>query len=61
VVISLERGADCLHMVLLMPLHLNAPSCLASFKSRLVFAILVAAYPDCPAKYDTIRDAILTF
>ena len=30
-VIYLERGADCLHMVQLMPLH---P--LASFKSRLV-------------------------
>ena len=32
----LEWGADCLHMVRLMPLHLKTPSSLASFKSRLV-------------------------
>ena len=30
-----ERGADCLHMVQLMPLHPKTPSSLASFKSRL--------------------------
>jgi len=36
VVICLERGADCLHMVQLMPLHRRTPSSLASFKSRLV-------------------------
>jgi len=36
VVICLERGADCLHMVQLMPLHPKSPSSLASFKSRLV-------------------------
>jgi len=36
VVIYLERGADCLHMVRLMPLHPKIPSSLASFKSRLV-------------------------
>jgi len=35
-VISLERGADCLHMVQLMPLPSQTPSPLASFKSRLV-------------------------
>ena len=35
-VIYLERGADCLHMVQLMPLHPKTPSPLASFKSRLV-------------------------
>jgi len=34
-VICLERGADCLHVVQLMPLHLKTPT-LASFKSRLV-------------------------
>ena len=34
--ICLERGADCLHMVQLMPLHPRTPSSLASFKSRLV-------------------------
>ena len=36
VVICLKRGADCLHMVQLMPLHPKTPSSLASFKSRLV-------------------------
>jgi len=35
-VICLERGADCLHMVQLMPLHPQTPSSLASFKSGLV-------------------------
>jgi len=35
VVISLELGEDCLHMLQLMPLHPETPS-LASFKSRLV-------------------------
>ena len=39
VVICLERGADCLHMVQLMPLHPQTPSSLASFKSRLVLPI----------------------
>jgi len=34
VVICLERGADCLHMVQLMPLHPRTRSCLSSFKSR---------------------------
>jgi len=34
VVICLERGAHCLHMVQLMPLHCKTPSSLASFKSR---------------------------
>jgi len=36
VVTCLERGAGCLHMVQLMPLHPKTPSSLASFKSRLV-------------------------
>jgi len=36
VVICLEPGADCLHMVQLMPLHPKTPPSLASFKSRLV-------------------------
>ena len=36
VVVCLEQGADCLHMVQLMPLHPRTPSSLASFKSRLV-------------------------
>ena len=37
VVIYLEWGADCLHMVQLMPLHPKSPSSLASFKSRLLY------------------------
>jgi len=35
-VICLERGADCLHMVQLKPLHPKTPSSFASFKSRLL-------------------------
>ena len=35
-VICLERGADCLHM---MPLHPQTPSSLALFKSRLVLPV----------------------
>ena len=35
-VICLEQGADCLHMVQLMPLRPKTPLSLASFKSRLV-------------------------
>ena len=34
--ICLERGADCLRMVQLMPLYPETPSSLASFKFRLV-------------------------
>ena len=37
-VICLEQGADCWHMVQLMPLHPRTPSFLASFKSRLVLS-----------------------
>ena len=40
VVICLERGADCLHMVQLMSLHPKTPSSLASFKSRVVLSFL---------------------
>jgi len=50
VVICLEQGAHRWHMVQLMPLHPETPSPLASFKSRLVFAFLVPAYPGCPGK-----------
>ena len=46
-VFCLQQGADCLHMVQLMPLHSKPPSSLASFKSRLV---LVLAYPGCRGK-----------
>jgi len=38
VVICLERGADCLHMV--QPMPVPSPSFLASFKSRLVLPFL---------------------
>jgi len=44
VVTCLERGADCLHMVQLIPLHPKTPSsALASFKSRLVFTFPIPA------------------
>ena len=36
VVICLARGADCLCVIQLMPLHPKTPSSLASFKARLV-------------------------
>ena len=39
-VICLERGADCLLIVQLMPLHPKTPSSLASSKSRLVLLFL---------------------
>ena len=39
-VICLEQGADCLHVVQLMPLLPKTPSSLASFKSRLVLHFL---------------------
>jgi len=49
VVICLERGADSLHMVHLMPLNPKTPS------SRLIliqagFTFLVLAYPGCLGK-----------
>ena len=50
VVVSLERGADCLHMVQLMPLHPKTPiiSCLIKIQSG--FTFLVPAYPGSPGK-----------
>jgi len=51
VVVCLERGADCLHMVRLMPLYPLTSSSLASFKSRLVLPFwLVYAYLGSPGK-----------
>jgi len=50
VVICLERGAGCLPMVKLMPMHPKTPSSLALFKSRLVLTFLVPAYSGCPGK-----------
>ena len=35
-VICLERGADCLQIVQLMPLHPKTPSSVVTFESRLV-------------------------
>jgi len=32
----MDRGADCLHIVQLMPLHPKTPPSLASFTSRVV-------------------------
>ena len=49
-VICLEHGADCLHMVQLMPLHPKTPSSLVSFKSNSGFTFLVSVYPGCPGK-----------
>ena len=50
-VICLERGADYLHMVQLMPLHPKTPPSLVSYKSKLVFfTFLVPADPGCPGK-----------
>ena len=51
-VICLERGADCLHVVQLMPLHPKTPSSLASFKSRLV---LIIVYSSATQQADTDR------
>jgi len=44
-VICLEQGADCLHMVQLMPLHSKTPLSLASFKSRLVLPLWYTGLP----------------
>ena len=44
-VICLKVGADCLHMVQLMPQHTKTPSSLASFET-----FLVPAYPGCLGK-----------
>ena len=54
----LQRGADCLHMIQLMPLHPNTPSSLAPFKSCTMLqtdnhtstpplSFLQAGYPSC--------------
>jgi len=48
VVIYLERGADCLHMVQLMPL--SAPHLLLPHLNPDCFTFLVPAYPGCPGK-----------
>ena len=49
-VICLERGADCLHIVQLMSLLSQNPviSCLILIQTG--FTFLVPAYPGCPGK-----------
>jgi len=47
-VICLERGANDLHMFQLMPLSLN--HLLLQQKSRIVYLILLPAYPGCTGK-----------
>ena len=49
VVICLQRGADCLHMVQLTPLPPQTLSSLAPFKSRLVLPFCTH-YHGCPGK-----------
>ena len=48
-VICLERGADCLHMVQLIPLH---PKTLSSrlIQIQTGSTCLVPAYPGCPGR-----------
>jgi len=50
VVICLERDADCLRVVQLMPLLPKTPSSLASFKLETDCTFLVLANPGCPGK-----------
>ena len=49
-VVCLERGADCLHTVQLMPLPSPNPitSCLILIQTG--FTVLGPAYPGCPGK-----------
>jgi len=48
--ICMERGANCMHMVQLMPVPSKTPSSLALFKIPTGFTFLVPAYPGCPRK-----------
>jgi len=47
--ICLEQGADCLHIVQLMPLH-PKPYHLLPHLNPDWFTFLVLAYPGCPGK-----------
>jgi len=49
IVICLERGADYLHMIQLMPLH-PKPRHLLPHLNPDFFTFLVSAYPGCPGK-----------
>jgi len=48
-VICLERGADCLHMVQLIPPRPKTPSSLASFNPDW-FYLSGTGLPSCPGK-----------
>ena len=54
-VVCLERGADCLYVVQLMPLHPKTPPSLASLQSRLVLPFLVLAYPHTCAGKEAVK------
>jgi len=55
VAICLEQGADCLHMVQLMPLSSQNPVISCLFKIQTGFAFLVLAYPGCPGKEEVVK------
>jgi len=48
--ICLERGADCMHMVQLMPLPSQNPIITWLIEIQTGFTFLVAAYPGYPGK-----------
>jgi len=50
VVVCLERGADCLHMVQLTPLPSQNPTIFCLIKIQTGFTFLVPAYAGCPGK-----------
>ena len=50
VVICLERGADCLHMIKLMPLPSQNPTISCLIKTQNGFTCLVLVNPGCPVK-----------
>jgi len=53
-VVCLERGADCLHMVQLMPLPSPKSNHLLPHLNPDWFTFLVPAYPGCPGK-ETVK------
>jgi len=50
VAIWLERDADCLHMVQLMPLPSPNPTMSSVIYIQTGFTFLLLAYPGCPGK-----------
>jgi len=59
VIICLERGANYLHMVHLIPVSLCHPSSLAPVKSRMVYLYGMLAYPFCPVKKAVNTDVVV--